>query len=163
MQAQDSSALRLVQTIPLPNVDGRIDHMAVDVTGQRLFIAALGNNSVEVLDLRAGKHLKSITAFSEPQGVGFIPEFDKTFIANGEGGACDILNGSSFERIKSVKFSDDADTIFDMTVPRAESMSATVAALSELSMPRPASGLATLSSMAILNPFNWRSMNRAFL
>jgi hypothetical protein len=40
-QAQESSALRMVQTIPLPNVEGRIDHMAVDLNGQRLFIAAL--------------------------------------------------------------------------------------------------------------------------
>ena len=130
VQAQDSSQLRMVQTIPLPNVQGRIDHMAVDVNGQRLFIAALGNNSVEVLDLRAGKHLKSITGFSEPQGVGFIAEFDKIFVANGETGACDILNGSSFERIKSVKFSGDA-TIFDMMLPHAGSTSVTVPALSE--------------------------------
>jgi DNA-binding beta-propeller fold protein YncE len=111
VRAQDSSQLRMVQTIPLPNVEGRIDHMAVDVKGQRLFIAALGNNSVEVLDLRAGKRLRSITGFSEPQGIGFIPEFDKIFVANGETGACDILNGSSLERIKSIKFSSDADNI----------------------------------------------------
>lgn len=111
VEAQEPSALRMVQTIPLPNVEGRIDHMAVDVKGQRLFIAALGNNSIEVLDLRGGKHLKSITGFSEPQGVGFISEFDKIFIANGAGGVCDILNGSSFERINRVNFSDDADNI----------------------------------------------------
>ena len=111
VQAQESSALRMVQTIPLPNVEGRIDHMAVDVKGQRLFIAALGNNSVEVLDLNAGKHFKSIRGLHEPQGVGFVSEFNKIFIANGKTGACDILDGSSFERIKSVKFPDDADNI----------------------------------------------------
>ena len=111
VQAQGSSTLRMVQTIPLPNVEGRIDHMAVDVKGQRLFIAALGNNSVEILDLNAGKHFKSIPGLHEPQGVGFISEFNKIFIANGKTGACDILDGSSFERIKSVKFPDDADNI----------------------------------------------------
>ena len=111
VQAQESSTLRMVQTIPLPNVEGRIDHMAVDVKGQRLFIAALGNNSVEILDLNAGKHFKSIPGLHEPQGVGFISEFNKIFIANGKTGACDILDGSSFERIKSVKFPDDADNI----------------------------------------------------
>jgi len=111
VQAQDSSALRKVQTISLPNVEGRIDHMAVDVKGQRLFIAALGNNSVEVLDLNAGKRLKSIRGLHEPQGVGFVSEFNKIYIANGKSGACDILDGSSFERIKSVKFSNDADNI----------------------------------------------------
>jgi DNA-binding beta-propeller fold protein YncE len=110
-QAQESLALRMVQTIPLPKVEGRIDHMAVDVKGQRLFIAALGNNSVEILDLNAGKNLKSISGLHEPQGIGFISEFNKIFIANGKTGACDIFDGSSFERIKSVKFPDDADNI----------------------------------------------------
>ena len=110
-QAQESSALRMVQTIPLPDVEGRIDHMAVDLNGQRLLIAALRNNSVEILDLNAGKHLKSIRGFQEPQGVGFVSEFNKIYVANGKSGACDILDGSSFDRIKSVKFPDDADNI----------------------------------------------------
>ncbi len=119
LDAEEAGPLRLVQTIPLPNVEGRIDHMAVDVKGQRLFIAALGNNSVEVLDLRAGKHLQSIGGFDEPQGIGFIPEFDKIFIANGKSGACDILNGTSFKRITTVKFADDADNVrYDGTARR---------------------------------------------
>src|SRR2546425_6415419 len=101
--SQATPPLKLSQTIPLPGVEGRIDHMAVDVKGQRLFVAALGNNSVEVLDLRASKHFRSITGFHEPQGVGFVPELDKIFIANGKSGVCDILDGSSFKRIKSVK------------------------------------------------------------
>ena len=50
-QAQEGAPLRLVQTIPLPHVEGRIDHLAVDLRGQRLFVAALGNNTLEVLDL----------------------------------------------------------------------------------------------------------------
>ena len=111
VHARESSALRMVQTIALPNLEGRIDHMAVDVKGQRLFIAALGNDSVEILDLNAGKHFKSIAGLHEPQGVSFIPEFNKLLIANAKTGACDIFDGSSFERIKSVKFSDDADNI----------------------------------------------------
>src|SRR5436305_9415500 len=94
-EAQDATPLRLVQTIPLPNVEGRIDHLAVDLKGQRLFIAALGNNTVEVLDLHAGKRIRSITGFREPQGVAFIPEFNKLFVANGKNGACDAFDGSS--------------------------------------------------------------------
>jgi DNA-binding beta-propeller fold protein YncE len=110
-QAEESPSLRLVQTIPLPNVEGRIDHLAVDLKGQRLFIAALGNNTVEVLDLRAGKRTQSISGLHEPQGVSFIPEFNKLFVANGKSGACDVFDGSSLKRIKSIKFSDDADNI----------------------------------------------------
>jgi hypothetical protein len=109
--AGEPTPLRLVQTIPLRNVEGRIDHMAVDLKDQRLFIAALGNNTVETLDLRAGKRIRSITGLHEPQGVGFIPEFNKIFIANGKSGACDVFDASSFKLIKSVKFSDDADNI----------------------------------------------------
>jgi len=110
-QAEEPTLLRLVQSIPLPDVEGRIDHMAVDLKGQRLFVAALGNNTVEVLDLREGKRIRSITGLHEPQGVGFIPEFNKLFVANAKDGACDVFDGSSFKLLKSVKFSDDADNI----------------------------------------------------
>src|SRR3989442_1385906 len=71
-----AGALRLVQTIPLPGVEGRIDPMAIDMAGQRLFIAALGNNSVEVLDLHAGKRVRSLTGFREPQGVAWTSQLD---------------------------------------------------------------------------------------
>jgi hypothetical protein len=118
-EAEAVDPLRLVQRIRLPNVEGRIDHMAVDLKNQRLFVAALGNNSVEVLDLRAGKTLRSATGFYEPQGVGFVPEFNKIFIASGRTGACDTLDGSSFKLIKSVKLSDDADNVrYDATAQR---------------------------------------------
>lgn len=64
-QAQD--ALTLDKTIPMSKVEGRIDHMAADVSGQRLFVAALGNNTVEVLDLKAGKTIQSLPGFAEPR------------------------------------------------------------------------------------------------
>jgi DNA-binding beta-propeller fold protein YncE len=110
-QAQDAVALRLVQTIPLPNVEGRIDHMAVDIKGQRLFIAALGNNTLEVLDLRAAKRIHSITGLHEPQGVVYIPEVKEIFVANGGDGTLEVFDGYSFNLINSIKFPDDADNI----------------------------------------------------
>ena len=85
--------------------------MAVDLEGERLFIAALGNNTVEIVDLRAGKHMETITGLHEPQGVAFITEFNKIFVANAQSGACEVFDGSSFKRIKSIKLSDDADNI----------------------------------------------------
>jgi len=111
LEAEEAGPLRLIQTIPLRNVEGRIDHMAVDLKGERLFIAALGNNTVEIVDLRAGKHMGTITGLHEPQGVGFVPEFNKIFIANAQSGTCEVFDGSSFKRIKSIKLSDDADNI----------------------------------------------------
>jgi DNA-binding beta-propeller fold protein YncE len=111
LEAEEAGPLRLIQTIPLRNVEGRIDHMAVDLKGERLFIAALGNNTVEIVDLRAGKHMGTIAGLHEPQGVGFVPEFNKIFVANAQSGACEVFDGSSFKRIKSIKLSDDADNI----------------------------------------------------
>ena len=111
LEAEEAGPLRLIQTIPLRNVEGRIDHMAVDLKGERLFIAALGNNTVEIVDLRAGKHMETITGLHEPQGVGFVPEFNKIFVANAQSGACEVFDGSSFKRIKRIKLSDDADNI----------------------------------------------------
>ena len=61
--ARGEDPLRLAGTIPLPGVQGRIDHLSADVKGQRLFVAALGNNTLEVLDLAAAKRLRSIPGF----------------------------------------------------------------------------------------------------
>ena len=69
LSAQDKECLHLVQTIPMPNVKGRIDHMDVDVKGKRLFVAALENGSLEVVDLQAGKWSKSIPGFKKTQGI----------------------------------------------------------------------------------------------
>src|SRR5579864_6693896 len=79
-----SDALRQVQTLPLPGVSGRIDHFGIDTQGQRLFVAALGNNTVEVLDVRRGKWLTRITGLREPQGIFFVPASNRLFVANGE-------------------------------------------------------------------------------
>ncbi len=111
VQAQEAIPLRLIQTIPMPEVEGRIDHLAVDLKGERLFVAALGNNTLEVLDLIAGKLIRSITGLQEPQGVLFIPEFNKIFVTNGEGGTCDIFDGDAFKLINRVKSLEDADNI----------------------------------------------------
>ena len=68
--AADEAPLKLVQTIALPNVKGRIDHFALDAKRKRLFVAALGNGSVEIVDLEKGERVKSIGGLDEPQGVG---------------------------------------------------------------------------------------------
>src|SRR5262245_66238225 len=76
-----SPPLKLRQTIPLPGVEGRIDHFAADLSSQRLFICALGNNSLEVIDLRKGERIHSITGLGAPQGVGYAPEVNRLFVA----------------------------------------------------------------------------------
>ncbi len=114
--AQKNAPLRQVAVIPLDNVEGRIDHFSVDLAGQRLFMSALGNNTVEVIDLRAGKRIHSIPGLHEPQGVNFVPEFNTLFVANGEGGAVEIFDGTDLKLLGEVKFADDADNVrYDAT------------------------------------------------
>jgi len=103
--------LALKQTIPLGGVSGRIDHMAIDVAGKRLFVAALGNNTVEVIDLAGGKRAGTIAGLSEPQGMAFIPELGRIVIACGGDGTVRFHDGKSLRHIKTIDFGDDADNL----------------------------------------------------
>jgi hypothetical protein len=109
--ATDTNSLTLVKTIPLPDVRGRIDHLAIDLKGQRLFMAALGNDTVEVIDLAAGKHIHTITGCSEPQGLAFVPAENGLVIANGGSGEVKILDGASFNILKTIRDLPDADNV----------------------------------------------------
>ncbi len=112
-----SSPFSLVQTIVIPNVNGRIDHMAIDIRGQRLFVAELGNNSLDVIDLKAAKRIQSVSSnniglLNEPQSVLFIPELNRIFVSNGQDGTVDVFDAKSFRFIKKIKLpSDDADNM----------------------------------------------------
>src|SRR5436190_855031 len=107
----EEKTLKLKQTIPLPGVEGRIDHFALDASGETLFVCALGNNTVEVLDLRKGERIRSITGLGAPQGIVYIPELDRLFIANDKGGLCKIYDGKSFQTVGELNFKDDADNV----------------------------------------------------
>ena len=109
--ATSSEKLRLVQTIPLPGVRGRIDHLSIDLKRQRLFVAALGNNTLEIVDVAAGKRLRAVTALNEPQGVRFVPELNKIYVANGGDGVCTIIQGDTLQSTGELKLGDDADNI----------------------------------------------------
>src|SRR5438876_1038850 len=94
--------LRLVQTISLPNVRGRLDHMDVDVKGTRLFVAGLENSTLEVVDLQAGKWMRSILGFKKPQGALFVPELNKLFVASGDDGMLRVFRGETLELLDSI-------------------------------------------------------------
>jgi DNA-binding beta-propeller fold protein YncE len=95
----------------LSGVEGRIDHFGFDAAGERLFVCALGNNTVEVLDLHKGQRIHSITGLGVPQGIAYIPELDRIFVANDKGGICKIYDGKSFQPVGELNFKDDADNI----------------------------------------------------
>jgi DNA-binding beta-propeller fold protein YncE len=106
-----TAPLTLEKTIPLEGVTGRIDHMAVDVPGQRLFVAALANNTVEVVDLKAGKRIQSLSGFAEPQGIAYVQKTDRIFVANGQDGTCRMIDGRSLKTLSSVQCGNDADNV----------------------------------------------------
>src|SRR5262245_18918939 len=109
--AQEEKPLRLAQTIALPAVEGRSDHLAVDVQSQRLFLAALGANTLEVIDLKAGKVIHSVKGLHEPQGVAFVPEDNAVYVANGGDGNCEAFAADSLAPLRGDKFSGDADNL----------------------------------------------------
>ncbi len=101
--AQGTQPLRLAQTIPMPNVKGRIDHMDVDVKGKRLFVAGLENGSLEVVDLQAAKWVKSIPGFQKPQGIAYVESLNKVFVASGDDGMLRVFRGDTLELLDSIK------------------------------------------------------------
>src|SRR2546430_7305495 len=108
---QATQPLRLEKTIELPDVQGRIDHLSVDIKGGRLFVSALGNNTVEVIDMKAGKRVKTIGQLQEPQGVLYVPATDRLYVANGKDGSVRIFDGSSYAPLKTLDYGDDADNL----------------------------------------------------
>ena len=110
-RAADQTPLELVATIPMPGVKGRIDHFAIDVKAHRLFVAALGNDTVEVLDVAGNRHEKSVAGFGEPQGLVHLPQSNRLFVANGSANRVDILDAATLSTVKRVERLDDADNV----------------------------------------------------
>src|SRR5215831_20047369 len=109
--APRTAPLLLVQEIPLPGVQGRIDHFTFDAKRKRVIGAALGNNTVEVVDTFAGRVIKSIQGAAEPQGVAYVGEFNKLFVANGEDGKLRVYDGDSFKLLNTLDIGEDADNV----------------------------------------------------
>ena len=103
--------LAFVRAVELPHVEGRIDHLAFDAASQRLYVAALGNNSVEVLDAGAGTHLKSLPGLREPQGIAVIPDIKSVAVANGEGDGVQLIGAEDYRTGSTIRLGDDADNV----------------------------------------------------
>src|SRR5438874_12685595 len=111
-EAQTAGApLVLEAKIPLGDVSGRIDHLSIDLKRQRLFVAELGNNSLGVVDLAAGKVLRRIDNLSEPQGVAYVPFADSVYVANAGDGSVRVLRGDDLAPIGRIELGDDADNV----------------------------------------------------
>jgi len=107
----DTMPLELESQIPLGQVKGRIDHLAVDVARQRLFVAELGNDTVGVVDLEHHTLLRTLTGLHEPQGLGYEPITDTLYVANAGDGAVQIFEGADLKPVGRIELGKDADNI----------------------------------------------------
>jgi DNA-binding beta-propeller fold protein YncE len=107
--AQTSAPLTLSRTIPLPGVNGRFDHLAIDASANRLFLAAPGNHSVEVIDLKTNKVEQSITGLGKPHGLAWVASTGSLYVADGVLGELRVYRGTPLALAGTVKLSDDAD------------------------------------------------------
>ena len=151
---QESSAFALENHIPLPNVKGRIDHFSVDVKGQRLFVAAVDNHTLEVVDLKSGQRVHTITDLAEPQGVFYDTSTNHLFVACGLDGVTKIFDATTFQIVATVKFPDDADNIrYDA---RSKGVIVGYAGAKQLRKRLEGTGGSTCSPVRV----SWKSFNR---
>ncbi|HEX7895784.1 MAG TPA: hypothetical protein VF447_16410 [Terriglobales bacterium] len=108
---REAEVLSLQTQIQLPGVKGRIDHFSADINGDRLFVAAVENHTLEVIDLKSGKRVHTINDLGEPQGVYYDSSTNKLFVACGLDGVTKIFDATTFRVLAAVKFPDDADNI----------------------------------------------------
>ena len=109
--AWSAEPLQLEAKIPLGQVRGRIDHMAIDVEHQRLFVAELGNDSVGIVDLATGKVAHRLSGLSEPQGVGWHASTGTLYVANAGDGSVRLFQGPDFGSLGQIALGDDADNV----------------------------------------------------
>jgi DNA-binding beta-propeller fold protein YncE len=109
--ADATTPLQLEAKVPLGDVHGRIDHMAIDLKRQRLFVAELGNDSVGIVDLANGKLIRRIPGLKEPQGVGYEPSTDMLYVANAGDGSVRLFEGSDYKAAGQIEIGSDADNI----------------------------------------------------
>jgi hypothetical protein len=108
---QDKTTLRLVQTIPMSGVSGRLDHMAVDLEKKRLFVAAVANGTLEVLDLDAGKVINSISGIKDTQDALFLGgQFNKLYVSSLDG-TLRIYQGETFRLVQALKLEPDPNRL----------------------------------------------------
>ena len=110
-RSAETYLLQLETKIPLGNVRGRIDHMAVDVKRQRIFVAELANDAIGIVDLAQRRLIRTIAGLKEPQGVGYEPSTDMLYVANAGDGSVRLFEGSDYTAVGRIELGSDADNI----------------------------------------------------
>jgi DNA-binding beta-propeller fold protein YncE len=107
----DQSALERVQTIELKGKAGKLDHLIVDSKGGRLFLANKVNNTVDVVDLKAGKLARQLKGQAGVQGLAYASDLERLYVGLGTDGYCNVFSGKDYQLLKTIKFQDDADNV----------------------------------------------------
>jgi DNA-binding beta-propeller fold protein YncE len=109
--AQSKPPLRLLQTIPLPDLKaGDFDHFAVDLAGGRLFLTGEANNDVLVMDTHTNKLIHEIKDIDEPHSMLYLPTTKQLWVVAGGSGTLNIFDSGTYALIESVKLTDGADS-----------------------------------------------------
>jgi YVTN family beta-propeller protein len=103
--------LKLINTVDLPAVEGRIDHFALDEKGRRLFMAALGSDAVVLIDLQTAKVTDQIKSLATPQGVAFSAKHNLLAVANDKDGTCRLFDAATLKEKFRADLKDDADNV----------------------------------------------------
>jgi YVTN family beta-propeller protein len=109
--AAEPRPLALESAVALGNIQGRVDHLALDTARRRLYVAELGNDSVAVIDLERSALVRTITGLNQPQGLAYIPSTDSLYVANAGDGSLRVFRAADLTTIDRIELGDDADNL----------------------------------------------------
>jgi DNA-binding beta-propeller fold protein YncE len=109
--AQADPPLRLIHTTFLPGYVGDFEHFAPDIKGNRLFLIAEDHQTVEVLDIRTGERIHTISGFGQPHAVEYLPGPNSLLVTEGDetSGAVDLVNARTDNILEKIKLPTDVD------------------------------------------------------
>jgi DNA-binding beta-propeller fold protein YncE len=109
---QKTSALKLVHKISLPALhDGDFDHFGKDLKGNRLFLTAEANGTVEVFDARSNKLIHTIKGLKSPHAILYRDDVDKLFVVDGDASEIKVYNATTYDLLGHIALSIDADSM----------------------------------------------------
>jgi DNA-binding beta-propeller fold protein YncE len=106
-----TAELELVKTISLKGKAGGLDHLSLDTKRERLFLANKVNNTLDIIDLKAGALLEQKPNQTAIQGIAYAADLDRVYVGLGTNGLCNVFDGASYKILKTIKYKDDADNV----------------------------------------------------
>ena len=103
--------LRLLGRTYVPDFEGDFDHFAADVKGNRLFLAGEDKGTLEVFDLRSGKHLKTVKGLDTPHAIHYLPGKNRIIVTDSGDGMTKVLDGKTYAVVDTIKLVPGADVM----------------------------------------------------